>query len=57
LGFWDELREFTRKTMIAEGTIDDGDLDLACPAATPEEAVRIIRQAHQAPAPPSADAQ
>jgi hypothetical protein len=41
--FWDHLREFIRNTLISEATIDASDLELARPATTPEEAVRLIR--------------
>ena len=41
--FWDRLREFIRNTLVAESTIDASDLELAQPARTPEEAVRLIR--------------
>jgi predicted Rossmann-fold nucleotide-binding protein len=43
--FWEHIRDFVRRTMIDQGTIDAGDLDLAQPANTPEDALRIIRQA------------
>ena len=42
-GFWDHLREFIKGTLLAEATIDASDLELAQPARTPEEAVRLIR--------------
>ena len=41
--FWDHLRDFIRSTLLAESTIDAADLELAQPAKTPEEAVRLIR--------------
>jgi len=40
--FWRNLRDFLRSTLVREGTIDEIDLELARPAATAEEAVRII---------------
>jgi uncharacterized protein (TIGR00730 family) len=43
-GFWERMREFVRRTMIAEGTIDESDLALAQPASTPEEALRLVRE-------------
>jgi uncharacterized protein (TIGR00730 family) len=43
--FWEHLREFIRVTLVDGGTIDEFDLDLATPAQTPEDAVRIIREA------------
>jgi uncharacterized protein (TIGR00730 family) len=42
--FWEQMRGFVRRTMIDQGTIDDSDLDLAQPAATPDEAVRLVAQ-------------
>jgi uncharacterized protein (TIGR00730 family) len=41
--FWEHLRNFIRDTLIAEATIDASDLELARPAQTPEEAVRLVR--------------
>jgi uncharacterized protein (TIGR00730 family) len=40
--FWAKLGEFARSTMISEGTISPSDLDLIRPAASAEEAVRLI---------------
>ena len=42
-GFWDAMREFVRRTMIDEATIDASDLELAQPAVTPEEALRLVQ--------------
>jgi uncharacterized protein (TIGR00730 family) len=42
--FWAHIREFIRQTLVAEGTIDAADLEIAKPAQTPEEAVRMIRE-------------
>jgi len=42
-GFWDAMREFVRRTMIDQATIDASDLELAQPAATPEEALRLVQ--------------
>jgi uncharacterized protein (TIGR00730 family) len=42
-GFWDAMREFVRRTMIDEATIDASDLQLASPATTPEEALRLVQ--------------
>jgi hypothetical protein len=41
------MRGFIRRTMVDQGTIDESDLSLACPAATPEEAVRLVREGHR----------
>src|SRR5262245_8871796 len=43
--FWEEMRGFVRRTMIDQATIDASDLDLAQPAATPEEALRLVELA------------
>ena len=40
--FWDDLRTFSRGTMLREGTIGPEDLELIRPAQSPEEAVRLI---------------
>lgn len=45
--FWEEIRSFIRRTMVDQGTIDESDLSLACPAATPEEALRLVREGHR----------
>jgi uncharacterized protein (TIGR00730 family) len=42
--FWERMREFIRRTMLDEGTIEAFDLDLAQPARTPEEALEVIRR-------------
>jgi hypothetical protein len=47
--FWEAMRDFVRRTLIEEGTIDTADLALAQAAATPADAVRIIREAQGAP--------
>jgi uncharacterized protein (TIGR00730 family) len=44
-GFWDALRAFIGRTLIDEGTIDAVDVELWKPAATPAEALHLIRQA------------
>jgi uncharacterized protein (TIGR00730 family) len=41
--FWADLRAFAVNTMFREGTISAEDADFIHDAATPEEAVRIIR--------------
>jgi uncharacterized protein (TIGR00730 family) len=41
--FWESMREFVHRTMIDEGTIDASDLELAQPAYTPDEAVRLVQ--------------
>lgn len=41
--FWSDLRGFMRGTMLAEGTISEGDLDLIKSASTVEEAVEHIK--------------
>jgi uncharacterized protein (TIGR00730 family) len=46
--FWSHLREFIRKTLVTEATIDAEDLALAAAAESPEEAVRLIRAGMQA---------
>jgi uncharacterized protein (TIGR00730 family) len=48
-GFWEHLRDFIRHTMVDQGTIDESDLALAQPAATPEEALRLVREAGPTP--------
>jgi uncharacterized protein (TIGR00730 family) len=42
--FWEQMRGFIRRTMIDQGTIDEGDLALAQPAQTPAEALRLVEQ-------------
>ena len=42
-GFWDAMRDFVRRTMIDQGTIGDEDLDLARPADTAAEALRLVQ--------------
>jgi uncharacterized protein (TIGR00730 family) len=42
--FWEQMRGFVRRTMIDQGTIDASDLDLAQPAGTPEEALRLVER-------------
>jgi len=41
--FWESMREFVRRTMIDQGTIAASDLDLAQPAHTADEAVRLVQ--------------
>jgi uncharacterized protein (TIGR00730 family) len=43
--FWEHMRDFIRRTMIDQGTIDASDLALAQPARTVEEALRLVREA------------
>ena len=43
--FWDAMRDFVRRTMIDQATIDAADLELAQPAATPDEALRLVQAA------------
>jgi len=43
--FWEHMREFIRKTLVAEGAIAESELTLGQPATTPEEAIRLIREA------------
>jgi uncharacterized protein (TIGR00730 family) len=45
--FWENLRDFIRRTMLDAGTIDVSDLALTRPAETPAEAVRLIREGHR----------
>jgi uncharacterized protein (TIGR00730 family) len=42
--YWEDLRAFERDSLVATGTIDAGDVELIHPAATPEEALAIIRR-------------
>jgi uncharacterized protein (TIGR00730 family) len=41
--YWEHLREFIRRTMVEEGTIDAADIDLVELTDSPEDAVEIIR--------------
>jgi predicted Rossmann-fold nucleotide-binding protein len=43
--FWEHMRDVVRKTLVAEGAIAESELTLGQPAATPEEAVKIIKEA------------
>jgi predicted Rossmann-fold nucleotide-binding protein len=45
--FWEHMREFVRKTLVAEGAIAESELMLGQPATTPEEAVRLIKEARR----------
>ncbi len=40
--FWDELDDFLRNTMLAEGTISEADLQVISPADSPADALSII---------------
>jgi uncharacterized protein (TIGR00730 family) len=42
--FWDQMRDFLRRTVIAEGAVGEDETQFLHRADTPEEAVRIIRQ-------------
>ena len=42
--FWQHLRDFVQRSLIAEQTISPEDLELACYPDSPEEAVKLIRQ-------------
>ncbi len=42
--FWQYMREFIQKSLVAEETIDPSDVELVQPAATPEEAVELVRR-------------
>ena len=42
--FWDKLREFIDDTLIGEGTISPGDIDLIQAAETVDDAIRLIGQ-------------
>ncbi len=42
--FWQPMRDFIRQTLIVEGTIATGDLDLVHVTDSPEEAVDVINQ-------------
>lgn len=41
--FWDHLRQFGKQTMLEEGVIDMGDLDLILRADNVEDAMHIIQ--------------
>jgi predicted Rossmann-fold nucleotide-binding protein len=41
--FWNNLREFGHQTMLQEGVIDEGDLELIRRAESVDEAMRIIK--------------
>ena len=41
---WEHMRDFIRRTMVDEKTIDAGELALALPARTAEEALRLVRE-------------
>ncbi|TAK61626.1 TIGR00730 family Rossman fold protein [Methylobacter sp.] len=41
--FWEQLREFGNKTMVQEGVIGEGDLDLIHRSNNVDETVRIIK--------------
>jgi len=43
--FWEHMRDFVRKTLVAEGAVAESELTLGQPATTPEEAIRLIREA------------
>jgi uncharacterized protein (TIGR00730 family) len=43
--FWDRVRAFIEGSLVAEGTISSGDLDLIRSAGDVEDALRIIREA------------
>ena len=42
--FWKQLSRFARETMLSEGVISPEDLDFIRRAATPDEALQIIRE-------------
>ena len=44
-GYWEQLREFMRASMVNAGTICPEDLDLVTLVKTPEEALEIIQAA------------
>jgi uncharacterized protein (TIGR00730 family) len=46
--FWQRLRSFARETMVEAGTISAADTEFISPAATAEEALRIIQAATSA---------
>jgi len=45
--YWQRLREFIRSSMVAEGTIDEGDLDWVKRTDSVEEALEWIRAAYE----------
>jgi uncharacterized protein (TIGR00730 family) len=42
--FWDQMRDFLRGTVLAEGAVDEDETRFIHRAETPEEAVNFIRQ-------------
>ncbi|MGH0033132.1 MAG: TIGR00730 family Rossman fold protein [Myxococcota bacterium] len=44
--FWEGLRDFAHRSMVASGTIDESDLGLIQRAADVEDAVRRVREAN-----------
>ena len=49
--YWQHMQRFLRETMMAEGTIAPGDLDLAFLTDDPEEGVNYIRKKISTPVP------
>ena len=47
--FWDNLREFAQKSLLANATIDPQDLELFQGTDSVEEAVNIIRRSAVCP--------
>ena len=45
--YWQNLREFLRTTMVAEGTITEADLDLIQITDSPEEAMRLVTRGYE----------
>lgn len=47
--YWKEIGPFMRKTMLAQGTISEGDLDFVKIADDPSEALRLIHAPYECP--------
>jgi len=46
--FWDSLREFVFKTMLAEGTVDEGDIDLVSFTDDIDKTIKLIQRSGSA---------
>ncbi|MCE7886706.1 MAG: TIGR00730 family Rossman fold protein [Alphaproteobacteria bacterium PRO2] len=47
--YWKEIGPFMRKTMVAQGTISESDLDIVKIADDPSEALRLIQTPYECP--------
>ncbi|NKE09232.1 MULTISPECIES: TIGR00730 family Rossman fold protein [Kocuria] len=45
--FWAPLVDWIKNTLVSEGMISAGDVDLLCVTDSPEEAVAVMREAHE----------